>query len=56
MSSQSNGQSIVASQNCPHCGAPMMLRQIEPAGQGNDVRTYECLKCGRTEAVNVKFR
>jgi hypothetical protein len=33
----------------------MMMRGIEPMGQGSDCRTFECDQCGLEEELPVKF-
>jgi hypothetical protein len=40
---------------CQNCGARMMMRGIEPMGQGSDWRTFECDRCGLEEELPVKF-
>ncbi len=42
---------------CGKCGSGWtQLSRIEPSGEpGYDIRTFECLSCGRQNAVKVKF-
>jgi len=35
----------IEKQRCLHCCERLTLRQIEPAGDGVDRRTYRCGKC-----------
>ena len=34
----------------------MMLARIEPAGIGQDLRTFECTTCQHNEVMVVEFR
>lgn len=43
--------------NCPSCGKPMRLRQLNPGfGTLPELRTYECTSCGivKTEQIDTK--
>jgi hypothetical protein len=37
------------SPQCMDCDSPMMLAAIEPGGLGQDLRTFTCEKCKRSE-------
>jgi ribosomal protein L37E len=42
---------------CSKCGMQTQLARIEPSGEPDyDVRTFECVTCGNSDAVKVKFR
>jgi Zn ribbon nucleic-acid-binding protein len=41
---------------CPKCSTTMLLASIEPDGADHDRRTFECLECGHSESVVVKFK
>jgi len=47
---------VLALPPCPSCGTPMALNRIEPEKPGHEIRTFECLHCGTTENLVVKFR
>jgi hypothetical protein len=34
---------------CIDCGSPMRLAAIEPSGLGQDLRTFTCPQCKRSE-------
>jgi hypothetical protein len=39
---------------CPWCGTQMMLARIEPDKPEHEQRTFECLRCHKSETVVVK--
>ena len=42
---------------CSKCGQLTQLARIEPAEEPHhDLRTFECLTCGNTDVVLVKFK
>jgi len=34
---------------CTACGSPMKLSAIEPSDNGQDLRTFTCLRCSRVQ-------
>lgn len=46
---------VFAMPKCPRCGSQMSLVHIFPHGQGQDQRTYECLRCEYEISEIVKF-
>jgi transposase-like protein len=41
---------------CPTCGVPMWLIRLSPYAKGQDLRTFKCQVCERTESMVVKFK
>jgi hypothetical protein len=41
---------------CPDCGALMQLARIEPDEPQHEQRMFECVDCGRSETMVVKYR
>ena len=42
---------------CSRCGTLTQLARIEPAPErDHDLRTFECVSCGHSDMVTVKFR
>lgn len=42
---------------CLKCGALTQLARIEPADEpDHDLRTFECVMCGISDAVKIKFK
>jgi transcription elongation factor Elf1 len=39
---------------CPKCNDRMMLIRLVPYGEGSDVQTFECARCGETMIVETK--
>ena len=39
---------------CPKCKDRMMLIRLTPCGEGSDVQTFECERCGETKIVETK--
>ena len=41
---------------CSKCGSRTQLARIEPSGEPDyDVRMFECVTCGNSDEVKVKF-
>jgi hypothetical protein len=43
---------------CPECGGPTSLSIVEPspAREREDLRTYRCAWCGKSQTLSVKRR
>jgi len=43
---------------CPECGGPTSLSCLEPhpERQDEDLRTYDCAWCGRSQKISVRRR
>jgi hypothetical protein len=39
---------------CPKCRKRMLLIRLVPYGEGSDVQTFECAKCGETKIIETK--
>ena len=41
---------------CPTCGVPMWLIRLSKFDEDQDLRTFKCQVCERTESMVVKFK
>src|SRR3954451_1037703 len=41
---------------CTSCGHRLILRRIEPAQAGHDIRTYECVRCANVDQHVVRYQ
>jgi hypothetical protein len=41
---------------CPACGNPMWLTRLSAYSDKEELRTFECQVCERTENLTVKFK
>lgn len=42
---------------CSKCGTLTQLARIEPSDEpGHDLRTFECIACGNSDVVRIKFQ
>ncbi len=47
---------MIGGRACAKCSSPMIVSMTKPAGLGFDLRTFDCVKCGRVEKVPVPSR
>ncbi len=55
-SSRHFAENMIGGRPCAKCSNPMIVAMTTPAGLGFDLRTFECVKCGRVEKVPVRTR
>jgi RNase P subunit RPR2 len=41
---------------CTQCKTPLILTRIKQSSLGFDLRTFECVNCGRVEKIKVQTR
>lgn len=47
---------MIGGRPCAKCGSPMIVAMTKPAELRYDLRTFECVKCGRVEKIPVPSR
>jgi RNase P subunit RPR2 len=47
---------MIGGRPCAKCSSPMIIALTTPARLGYELRTFECVKCGRLEKVPVRTR
>lgn len=45
---------MIGGRPCSKCSSPMIIALTTPAGLGFELRTFECVKCGKVEKIPVR--